>query len=1236
MSLFALPVTLTDIEQLQLGIGFFTDPAAAASEVAAINANTPGGPTVYSYAVQLLASQISLAQVAMADSALMEGVTVAAGNVAAPATNTLALFTTQFLPPQIANALAHGYNPTVYAAESLGLALSSNAAFNTNYVSLSASAFVSSVATLTSLNANAISGWLANWTAFYTANPTAHPGLTVTQAAYGATFGDAVGTALLNPTPIGPTNMPSFLPSTTTFNTIQNEVYNALKDNGETVMGVGPYQPGVAIGALPQETPLQGEGNAGGVFLTQGIDTPTSGFSSSPDRFPLLNGFTATQANTVLNALPFVVPTSGLSNNTLNTGDNLQTTGAATGKTTLNYTTSNDSAAANPPYALGVTMNGVNALNITNQASGPTDISGNPAGTTTAGFQGSVTGLTTVVNNSSINSVQLGSVGTSLSTALTSYTSNGGSHQNFTAVIAAAALSGGTDAISVTLNGNTGAAANPGSFFSVFAAPIFPPAGTVPVGGTSIKLVFAPDSGANGYETWNIASDNNAFLRLGQGTGTTADGDFGAGIGSANNIVLTGAGSVELSALTAGDFANLKTIDATAETGKVTLTGAAANTQGGYYSAVGSDFSPTANEAGLLTSGGGNTIAPTSIKGSTTAANFVDLSGLTAANIDALAGTGTTNTLTGNTAANIINTLILPNAVVEGTTALAGENGFQTIGVGTALTGGTINLANFTNANEIKLFAPEAINIAAVTVNNGTPTFTVDLSGDTAPLGFLVGFHNWIVNVKPSPSTTDVFNLDMGTAALTNSTGASGTGSDFAPTAHSDTIGFLGLLGPGLTVNGYETVNINVTDGPALPAIISIFTPLTHVPDIIYGGIALTPTVGGGEILNVTGTGDLISLINTVHGAPLANIEYEVGGVPVDANNFIINATETGLLAFGGTNALQVNGATSGGIIMVGGTDTNLLGATLTGSTTGWNALAGSTSADTFNGGTGQFSPFIALQGDVFGTNGGADTVNLAAGHNLNHIDIYGTAGAPDLTVFGLDYLPLADSITSVADLYQPGWGGVGTGGPPTQFGTIAFVGFGPFFAGGTSASQVVVHDFVTGGMDGPPASGDILTFSVGAWGGSVAVPGLAAINGALGLTAAQAVWGLVDTSHANVLPGDATYTLPLSTGATIPAGFDIVEIAQIEPNANALAQYLKTGIGLVYAAAIPGNTDLHTLFAYTDGANVHIANVELANGPGASAGTITTNVVAASDMVELMGVASVTALNGHNIHFLA
>ena len=64
----------------------------------------------------------------------------------------------------------------------------------------------------------------------------------------------------------------------------------------------------------------------------------------------------------------------------------------------------------------------------------------------------------------------------------------------------------------------------------------------------------------------------------------------------------------------------------------------------------------------------------------------------------------------------------------------------------------------------------------------------------------------------------------------------------------------------------------------ALPGFISTFTPLTNIPDIILGGIALTPTVGGGEILNVTGPGDLLSLINLIPGpGPLANIDYGRG-----------------------------------------------------------------------------------------------------------------------------------------------------------------------------------------------------------------------------------------------------------------------------------------------------------------------------------------------------------------------
>src|SRR5208282_4887115 len=102
----------------------------------------------------------------------------------------------------------------------------------------------------------------------------------------------------------------------------------------------------------------------------------------------------------------------------------------------------------------------------------------------------------------------------------------------------------------------------------------------------------------------------------------------------------------------------------------------------------------------------------------------------------------------------------------------------------------------------------------------------------------------------------------------------------------------------------------------------------------------------------------------------------------------------------------------SGGVIMVGGVDTTN-GATLTGSTTSWNALPGNGLGDTFNGGTGQFSPFIALQGDVFGVGAGPATVNLAAGHSSNHIDVYGTVGGADGAGGVLNYTPVPNSITS-------------------------------------------------------------------------------------------------------------------------------------------------------------------------------------------------------------------------------
>ena len=51
MSLFALPVTVADLTQLQAGIEFFTNTAEATAEAAAINA--PGATeTVFTYAAR--------------------------------------------------------------------------------------------------------------------------------------------------------------------------------------------------------------------------------------------------------------------------------------------------------------------------------------------------------------------------------------------------------------------------------------------------------------------------------------------------------------------------------------------------------------------------------------------------------------------------------------------------------------------------------------------------------------------------------------------------------------------------------------------------------------------------------------------------------------------------------------------------------------------------------------------------------------------------------------------------------------------------------------------------------------------------------------------------------------------------------------------------------------------------------------------------------------------------------
>src|SRR5262245_54690752 len=191
MSLFTLPVTAADIAQLDHGLQFFQSSAPNQVAIAAA-IHAPGATTtVFTYAASLLNGNLSTSQVAMATTALMLGGTASVA--------TLDNISANFLPAQVANAVKFGFNPTVYAAEATGLALAGQAAFQ-SFVGLSDAAFTTQVAVLTGVNQAAITNFLNNWIAFYTANPAATFSLTVQQAAYGATFGDAIGVALLNPT----------------------------------------------------------------------------------------------------------------------------------------------------------------------------------------------------------------------------------------------------------------------------------------------------------------------------------------------------------------------------------------------------------------------------------------------------------------------------------------------------------------------------------------------------------------------------------------------------------------------------------------------------------------------------------------------------------------------------------------------------------------------------------------------------------------------------------------------------------------------------------------------------------------------------------------------------------------------------------------------------------------------------------------------------------------------------
>lgn len=241
MSLTALPVTQADILNLQQKVSCFQNSGEATTRANAINAGTQ---TVKSYACDLLFNNTPLAQVAMGVHSVM---------IATPTVATFENITNNFLPGQVAVAIAHGFNYTVYAAEACGLALAGDSIFQTNFAVPATSfneaqkaVFAGIVGNKTGVNTSAIVTYLNNWIQFYTDNPEAARNLSISVAAAGATVGDAMGVALLNSTSA------NLLHSCTGH--INGLVSNALINNA-----LGTYTSGTTLAALPAHGLLQGE-----------------------------------------------------------------------------------------------------------------------------------------------------------------------------------------------------------------------------------------------------------------------------------------------------------------------------------------------------------------------------------------------------------------------------------------------------------------------------------------------------------------------------------------------------------------------------------------------------------------------------------------------------------------------------------------------------------------------------------------------------------------------------------------------------------------------------------------------------------------------------------------------------------------------------------------------------------------------------------------------------------------
>jgi hypothetical protein len=891
MSLFALPVTVGDLTQLQTGIEFFTNTTEATTQAASINAGTQ---TVAGYAQQLIDNNIALSQVVAAVDSLMFGVVDTQAEMTA--------LTTGFLPAQLAffNSLpsatqAGAGGAIVWDAEVTGFALSgpngNNGANQANFANTFAAldtganagaagntAFAQAVSTAVFGNTsqtNQVLAFLNSFISFFTTNPSALDGASLLQAADGITFGTEVGIALSNTATLG-----AYL---------EGLVSNVLIDISESALQAG-------FNILHQVSPIQLEGAAaaGKSFtLTPNTDTFTTG-----------------TGNDIYNA-PFTG--NGNQIQTLTSGDALIDSGS---NNVLNA------------FLLGPVNNleiaGIQTWNFTN-------FSFNPGAVTTVfgsipGFFGATgpigglanPGVQTITFQNSVGSLEVGSSGLSggvqsllmnLNVAADTLNLNGGVGPNgefpSVNVYIAANLFTGTDALNVNIN----ALNEPNIILMGQPIPFGSPYG----------IIAGPDQGRIGYQTWNL----NILDSAGD---TILLGPEGATNAKTINIAdMNGAtGGLQLDALantnvnTSLDWANVTTINGTGMAGRLVISGE----EGGLFA---SGFLSADKVITTVTAGTGGL--------------FVDLSSLSAAGLHALI------TVNGGMG---LGEVAFNNSAMVATTAPVALTNIDVLDDASSSQGGAINMANFPLVADPAVIN-DGVTFAELQFVSSTPfdTLTGDILGSGLAItngltDFFVRFNSMNMNSQSVTISAGLANLNNANDVLEVGLSPIGSVSNFVVVNYTtvdllvsgtDTVGtdnFIDIVpmnapyGPGADISGTGNIVLGHTVGASLGLLAAVGVATV----LITGNHPGINTNGG-----LSGWIDIgAANVSMLDASQATNLVMEEPGTN----------TATGIVALGGTDA---NGHTNQLQGTMGVQTPDSLGNGYIGSV-GFDVLVGSVGAD--------------------------------------------------------------------------------------------------------------------------------------------------------------------------------------------------------------------------------------------------------------------------------------------------